>query len=452
MNLLRFDPSGLFRGLRGVRPTDIHAYAPIAEAIRDELVRESWICTSKTVTSPPPMSFSGTVLALPEIMASHYERFRSGSVLGRMFRAANRIFSQVDTMVVLGSYAETSAPRAIMQACAHPNHNELTRAHRGSKPRLYFDGDMLDNDASNGLLERLQDLPRDHPATCRWGLCTYQSNQPAEEGLGIRVVYEKHWLESEQSQTHRANPRPLLLLHPAGTNPIPAPGGYVPLDTFEIPSATLGEFGAFTVTGILPIALIGVDCMQLLLGGMQVSRHFRAANFEDNIVLQFAAANRLAREHLNIHQSLLGFWSKSLEGVGNWAAGLPSAAAACQAKAAQIHSYVLPRDLHRLINSSPSQGSLLHSIHVENDRTDPLLTESNRQHTSQCNQHLATWQTNGNLYTTLTLPNTDVCAVGQLMQLLMLATLVEQRWSMHNQSSISPPWRNFDDSDHLVRP
>ena len=45
--------------------------------------------------------------------------------------------------------------RALMEACCHPYHNELNRASRGSVPRMYFEGNNVDNDAAQGLLDLL---------------------------------------------------------------------------------------------------------------------------------------------------------------------------------------------------------------------------------------------------------------------------------------------------------
>ena len=43
----------------------------------------------------------------------------------------------------------------MMEACCHPYHNELARSARGERPRMYFEGNNVDNDASQGLLDLL---------------------------------------------------------------------------------------------------------------------------------------------------------------------------------------------------------------------------------------------------------------------------------------------------------
>ncbi len=45
--------------------------------------------------------------------------------------------------------------RALFEACCHPYHNELPRGARGGKPRIYFEGNNVDNDAVQGLLDLL---------------------------------------------------------------------------------------------------------------------------------------------------------------------------------------------------------------------------------------------------------------------------------------------------------
>ena len=51
---------------------------------------------------------------------------------------------------VLGIGGSYMGARALFESCCHPYHNELTRGQRGGHPRMYFEGNNVDNDALQG--------------------------------------------------------------------------------------------------------------------------------------------------------------------------------------------------------------------------------------------------------------------------------------------------------------
>mgnify|MGYP000001719722 CR=1 FL=1 len=71
---------------------------------------------------------------------------------GRILAAARRMNSLMDRLVVLGIGGSYMGARALMEGCCHPYHNELPRPCRRNRPRLYFEGNNVDNDSLAGLL------------------------------------------------------------------------------------------------------------------------------------------------------------------------------------------------------------------------------------------------------------------------------------------------------------
>ena len=57
--------------------------------------------------------------------------------------------------MVLGIGGSYMGARALMDACCEPYFKELSRGDRGGRPRMYFEGNNVDNDASQGLLRLL---------------------------------------------------------------------------------------------------------------------------------------------------------------------------------------------------------------------------------------------------------------------------------------------------------
>ena len=77
--------------------------------------------------------------------------------------AAEQLRQQVDRVVVLGIGGSNMGAKALMEACCDPYHNQQTREQRQQSPRLYFEGDNLDNDSMRSLLNLLADGNTDSP-------------------------------------------------------------------------------------------------------------------------------------------------------------------------------------------------------------------------------------------------------------------------------------------------
>ena len=74
-------------------------------------------------------------------------------LLDRIIAAGDRLAKEVDRVLVLGIGGSYMGARAMFEACCHPYHNEISRQRRGGRPRIYFEGNNVDNDAVQGLLD-----------------------------------------------------------------------------------------------------------------------------------------------------------------------------------------------------------------------------------------------------------------------------------------------------------
>ena len=84
----------------------------------------------------------------------------------RSCRIANRLREDVDRVVVLGIGGCYLGAKALFDALCHTYHNELPANLRMGKPRMYFEGNNVDNDALQDLLELLENTCVD-PEICR---------------------------------------------------------------------------------------------------------------------------------------------------------------------------------------------------------------------------------------------------------------------------------------------
>src|SRR3989304_437443 len=74
--------------------------------------------------------------------------------------------------------------RALFEACCRPYHNELLRKARGGRPRIYFEGNNVDNDAVQGLLDWVE-------GDDDWAIVVIsKSGETLETAVAFRVFLE----------------------------------------------------------------------------------------------------------------------------------------------------------------------------------------------------------------------------------------------------------------------
>lgn len=272
------------------------------KARRDRWVREHRVTlsTSKAVPARLPATLSFAQLPFDLLLA--YQQHREASELGQVFRIANGLHDHIDALVVIGNAADCQAARMLVQACCDPYHNELSRACRGSKPRLYFVTDPVDNDQVQSLLARLTAGGYGSvPAERRWGLIWVRSSAAAvaasetrsDRSLALfRVFFEQL---TQHADWRHSNDRPALITCVGDSDPLRLTSSQWPRITqrlrapMNLAHSPLGVFGPLS---LLVGALLGLDCVQYLVGAVAVTQNFLSAETAKNLVLRYAAANR----------------------------------------------------------------------------------------------------------------------------------------------------------------
>ncbi len=153
--LLRYDMAGTVGDGLPLHITDFDAIFPQLEACRVEFLTEDLELYHGDPAAIPPEKepLDAGFFELPEKILADYAENRDASELGRILNTAKRLKASVDRVVVLGIGGSYMGARALFEACCHPYHNELSRAERGGVPRIYFEGNNVDNDAVRGLIE-----------------------------------------------------------------------------------------------------------------------------------------------------------------------------------------------------------------------------------------------------------------------------------------------------------
>jgi glucose-6-phosphate isomerase len=201
----------------------------------------------------------------------------------------------------------------------------------------------------------------------------------------------------------------------------------------------------FTAAGLLPAALLGLDVRALLLGAASMTKRFLEDPFERNPILQFAGVNYLMSEELHKPLRVLSVWSKKLEAVGAWYDHLLSESLGKQGRGPTPLTLVQPRDLSTRgqHNQEGPRDRFINNLVVKTPRAVPIMigmADRNEDELNACSRKgvpdvlSAALRATHQAYDEAVRPTADLVVpalsehtIGQLLQLLMLATVVEGR-------------------------
>ena len=440
MSPLRFDRTGALNPNCGVDSEQINATTLQLAKIRDEMM-----------SGALDLNAGNAFVRGPDELLASYAADRRGSVLGRLFKRASYMHTIVDRVVMLGSGGCCTGAKAILESCCQPFWNELSRADRGSKPRIYFGGNSFDNDSMQGLLHLL-DAHKGKPASSefeRWALVVIDKNGDTPETSSAL----RQFLAALQSSTGLDREKLVELFVPVtGQNSrlhemVTQIGS---TDIYPIPEGVNDPFSVLSVAGLVPAAMLGVNVIELLQGAVAMTEHFATAPPQENVVLQYAATNHLLEKQRGLAGRVLRLWSKALEPFGFWYDQLVSESLGKElAGVAQI-SMVKTSDLfsrhqqHRHAHRHANRDTAVNNIIVEEVRFDALpvqkgendvdfkfgvsqetLPEALKRVIAAANEEL---KLAGRPSTNLLVPRVDELHMGQLFQMMMLATVVEGRF------------------------
>lgn len=446
MSLIRFDPSGSINDEFGITQSQIDGLADQLASLRVEMVQTDREQYDSCQIPEPKQPLDARFFWLPEEQLAAYEAQREQSELGRIFKVANGMHDEIDAVAVLGIGGSYMGARAMMEACCDPYHNELSRGNRGSKPRMYFEGNNVDNDASSALLHRLaQGGYGPTSAERRFAIVVIsKSGGTMETAVAFRqflAALEANLGADKEDQLGR------LVIPVTGES-----GKLFDLakqigcqEILSVPDGVGGRFSVLSAVGLMPAAFLGLDCIRLLEGAVAMNEHFKNAAYADNIVLQYVAVNHLLAQHRDKTVRVMSVWSKALESVGLWYDQLLAESNGKQDLGVTPLTTVNTRDLHSR-HQQHQQGrndKVFNNVIVDNYRCGHLAVGSSDRNQDTLNDiaektlpdimAAAIKGTNDALHadgrptTDIVLPTIDMHVLGQLFQMLMIATVIEGR-------------------------
>ena len=407
------------------------------------------IAGERELPNPPAkdLPLQAGFIDLPQKLLDGFRRKGDASDLGRVTRVAARLRETCDRVIVLGTGGSGLGAKALVDALCHAHHNEMPGKMRLGTPRVYFEGDSLDNDTLTELLELFENtcVERDDRAE-RWGaVVVSKSGDTLETAAAFRAV------RAEAAKFYGPKSDDLKKVMAVVTGPktklrdLAKADGFPDDDVLTIPDEVGGRYSVFTPAGLLPAAVMGLDVRALLLGAAAMTKRFLEEPFDRNPVLQYAAVNHLLTQDCGKTTRVLAVWSRKLAAVGAWHDHLLSESLGKAGRGPTPVTLVKSRDLHTRgqQHQDGTRDKVVNNLLVRTPKHPALMVGMSERNEDDLNAVSrkgmpdlleAAHKGSSQAYLEAARPTADIVmpvltehTMGQLLQMLMLATVVEGR-------------------------
>lgn len=409
----------------------------------------SQVATERELKQIPPkmQPLEPGFINLPQTLLDQHKRHGDASLLGRVLKLGERIRAEVDRFVILGIGGSYLGARALFEAMRSSMHNELPAKDRAGTPRIYFEGNNADNDTLHELFEMLS-------ITCidpdqrdeRWGVAVIsKEGDTLEPTVAFRAIRrELH----EYYGNHSERVKQLLIPITGETGKLRdlcRADGIPDDNVLPIPDDIGGRFSVFTAVGLLPAAVMGLDVRAFLLGAAAMTKRFLEERFENNPVLQYAATNHLMSTKCHKPIRVLSIWSKKLEALGLWYDQLLAESLGKQGVGPTPLTALQTREMHSRgqQHQDGARDKIINNLVVNTWTNPPIMigmSDRNEDDLNRFNRKglpdvmKAAHEGTNKAHYDAARPTADIVlpvisehTLGQLMQMLMLATVVEGR-------------------------
>ena len=444
---ISFNYDGSLIPKNGVTQAQIDTLAPKLKAAQNEVIQtDLQLYDSGEDVPEEKIPLDAGFHELPERVLDDYQADRANSELKQILATAAELQKRVDKVVVLGVGGSYLGARALMETCCQPYFNELTRAQRGGRPRMYFAGHNVDNDWTQGLLEFLRTNSIGDGPEGKWAIVVVSKSG---DTLEMASAFGQFLFELEK----------LVGADNLADYVVPvtgASGSLVDLadaigckNRFLVPDSVGGRFSVLSPVGLLPAAILGIDVVALLEGAAAMNGQFRTRPLGSNPVLDYVAVNHLLEKEQGVLTRVLSVWTNSLESFGFWYDQLLAESLGKAEQGALPLTCVNSRDLHSRAqqHQEGARDKVINNVILDSWRFDPLQVGKSRLEQDRLDDRIddladktlpdlmAAAITGTNLAyrednrptTDIHLPAADETSLGQLFQMMMLATVLEGR-------------------------
>lgn len=204
-----------------------------------------------------------------------------GAEIFRLLLAAERIRSDSEVCVVVGTGGSYLGSRAAIELLQGSNHN--IGKGRGD-PQIFFAGNNLSTRCWNELMRLLKDKDFSIIAVSKSGTTT-------EPAIALRSL---RWMLERKYGTDAARKRIYAVTDPVdgALRQMAEEEGW---ESFSIPVGVGGRYSVLTAAGLLPMAVAGIDVPEVLRGAMDAKESYDLRSFENPVWLYAAVRNLLYR-------------------------------------------------------------------------------------------------------------------------------------------------------------
>jgi len=222
--------------------------------------------------------------------------------IARIRAAAKQIRETSDVFVVIGIGGSYLGPRAAIELMQGANRNI---GKKKGDPQIFFAGNGLSTRAWNELQRLLEGKDFSIAIISKSGTTT-------EPAIATRAL---RWMLERKYGTEGAKKRTYAITDPSkgALRQMATEEGW---ETFVIPPNVGGRYSVLTAVGLLPMAVAGIDPMEVMRGAAQAKKDYDIRSFENPVWLYAASRNLLYRRGKAIE--ILESYEPSFKMMGGW--------------------------------------------------------------------------------------------------------------------------------------
>lgn len=362
--------------------------------------------------------------------------YQDAATLEAIQATADRLAALGDIHVVLGIGGSYLGARALVEGLCHPYRNELPRATRNGRPRLYWEGNNVDPDSMAALLGMLPEFRPEGLDRAFTVNVISKSGTTLETAVGFRLFHER--TRQVYGSRYAAH---IVATTDGAKGTLRALAQKEGFETFVIPDDVGGRYSVFTPVGLLPAAVAGIDIHQLIAGARAMAERCRTADLRQNPAYLYAVLQHLAtRKGYDV--SLMAAWSKRLEFFGFWYDQLAAESLGKEEQGRVPLTSVNTRDLHargqqiqegqrntvvtNLLIEKPNEDVVVPFVEGDPDGLNYVSGKTLSEVTRKALEGTVyAYAREGRPSMTIHLPELNAYTMGQLMFMFELATVAE---------------------------
>ena len=282
----------------------------------------------------------------------------------RILKAAEKIKSDSDVLVVIGIGGSYLGARAAIEFLGHSFANEVSREIRKA-PEIYFAG----NSISSTYLKDLMDVIGDRDFSVN---VISKSGTTTEPAIAFRVFKEllekKYGKEGAAGRIYATTDKEKGALKNLATEE-----GY---ETFVVPDDVGGRFSVLTAVGLLPIAASGADITKLMEGAAAARKDAVEKDFAENDAMKYAAVRNILLRKGKVVEVLANY-EPGLHYVSEWWKQLYGESEGKDQKGIFPASVDLTTDLHSMGQFIQDGNRIMFEtvMNVEKSREEIIINE-----------------------------------------------------------------------------